>query len=183
VGVDYAAFDRAAAEASPNSSQPFFFPWLGGERVPVDDRHLRGGFAGLSARHGRAELAHAVLEGVALNIRWAMRTVDRMRGSGEPVVRFLGGGAASAVWAGLLADVLQRPLETVAAPALGGASGAAMTAAVAAGWYPDLEAASTMSRVAERHEPDPALGPHYQARFERFLGHLRRTRKWHRPTA
>jgi xylulokinase len=179
-GIDFAAFDGAAAAVSPDPAQPFFFPWLGGERVPVDDRHLRGGFAGLSARHGRAELAHAVLEGVALNIRWAMRTVDRMRDSAEPTVRFLGGGAASAVWAGLLADVLQRPLETVRAPELGGAAGAAMTAAVAAGWYPDLEAATGMARVERRHEPDAELGAHYQARFDRFLAHFRRTRKWHR---
>jgi xylulokinase len=147
----------------------------------VDDRHLRGGFAGLSASDGRAELARAVLEGVALNIRWAMRAIDRLRGSDEASVRFLGGGARSAVWGQLLADVLQRPLETVRAPELGGALGAAMTAAVAVGWFAGLEAAMEMARVGQRYEPDVGLEAHYQARFDRFLAHLGRTRKWHRP--
>ncbi len=179
--VDLAAFDEAAASVVPDPALPFFFPWLGGERVPVDDRHLRGGFAGISAQDGRAELARSVLEGVALNVRWAMQAIDRLRGSDEAVVRLVGGGAASAVWGRLLADVLQRPLETTRSPELGGALGAAMTAAVAAGWFADLESAMGMARVGVRHQPDTDLADYYRARFDRFLSYHRRTRKWHRP--
>lgn len=174
--ADLEAFDRAAAAAAPGAQAPLFFPWLTGERVPVDDPELRGGFAGLELAHDRSALARAVLEGVGFNARWALAGIERL-GGGDGAARFLGGGAASAVWGQLLADLLQRPLEVVEAPALGGARGAAMTAAVAAGWFADLETATAMSRVARRFEPDPAQAVYYETRFRRFRAqhkHMRR---------
>jgi sugar (pentulose or hexulose) kinase len=56
-----------------------FLPWLVGERTPVENPHVRGGFCRLSLQHGRAELARAVLEGVALNARWLLEAVEMYR--------------------------------------------------------------------------------------------------------
>ncbi len=42
------AFDDMGA---PQGDDPFFLPWLAGERVPVDNEALRGVFHGLALHH------------------------------------------------------------------------------------------------------------------------------------
>jgi len=48
---------------APDPSDPFFLPWLAGERVPVDEERLRGTFYGLSLRHDQRALKRAAIEG------------------------------------------------------------------------------------------------------------------------
>jgi xylulokinase len=179
---DYAAFERAAAAVAPRVGLPYFLPWLHGERVPIDDQFVRGAFVNLALDHGRGEMARAVLEGVALNINWAMRAIARLV-DGETAtrrLRLLGGGAQIELLCQIIADVLQRPLERLAAPEMGGARGAAMTAAVAAGLYDDLGEAGAMTSVERRFLPDARLGAFYAARFERYVTAYRRLRPWYR---
>ncbi|MBI5330535.1 MAG: xylulose kinase [Betaproteobacteria bacterium] len=174
------ALDAAAAQARPAADAPYFLPWLYGERVPVDDPHLRGALAGLSLRNGRADLARAVLEGVALNVRWAMHHAERLLPAVPAPLRLMGGGAASAAWAQILADTLQRPVQAAENPAWAGARGAAMTAAAACGDLPDY-AAATLAHWGPVIEPDPAQRSRAQARFQRFVAYWRATRRWSRP--
>ena len=103
----------------------------------------RGCFYGLSAGHGTAHLARAVLEGCA----FAMRDVlERLLEMGVPIdaILLLGGGARSALWARIRADLTGLP---VALPPIVDTSpiGAAMLAAVAAGLQPSLPAAARWS--------------------------------------
>jgi xylulokinase len=176
---EFARFEAEAAEVSPRSDGPLFFPWLTGERVPIDNKHLRGGFVGASLNDRRGEMARAVYEGVGLNLRWAMRDFDRLAGSAGQPARFVGGGANSALWCQMLADILGRTLERLETPALAGARGSAMVAAVAAGWFKDLAAASTMARTDRSFVPDTQLAAHYAERFERFTAGYKRLRPWY----
>jgi xylulokinase len=176
----YRAFERAAAAVEAQVGLPYFLPWLHGERVPIDDKFVRGGFVNLSLDHGRPEMARAVLEGIALNLRWAMRAISRFADGGTAPVRMLGGGANIELLCQIVADVLQRPIERMAAPEFGGALGAAMTAAVAAGLYPGLAEAGAMACVDRRFEPDPRLASLYAERFARFVAAYRRLRPWYR---
>src|SRR6185295_9113000 len=89
----FAAFEREAGQAQERPDAPFFFPWLSGERVPVDDTRLRGGFLGVGLNDRRGDMARAVYEGVALNLRWAMSDFDRLARSKRRAVRVVGGGA------------------------------------------------------------------------------------------
>jgi sugar (pentulose or hexulose) kinase len=180
---DYARFEVLAASARAELGAPFFLPWLNGERVPVDERTLRGGFLNLAIEHRPPDMARAVFEGVALNLRWAMADFDRLGGCAGKPLAMVGGGAASGLWCQILADALQRPLEVAEAHALGGARGAAMVAAVTAGWFPDLAAASVMARKARRYDPDAGLAAHYAARFEAFRASCQRLRSWYRRAA
>ena len=175
---DFAAFDAAAARSSAGANGLLFLPWLFGERVPVDDRHLRGGYLNLSLTHDRADLARAVLEGVALNLRWALAPVERITAT-QGSVRLLGGGATSDLWCQIVADVFQRPVEQLEQPALGGCRGAAMTAAVSIGWYPNLQAATAMCRVRRRFAHDPNLGTLYANRYHALTAHYRHNRHWY----
>lgn len=176
---DFARFEAEAGNTRPELDAPLFYPWLSGERVPVDNKHLRGGFTGASLKDARSAMARAVYEGVALNLRWAMGDFDRLAESAGKPARLVGGGANSALWCQIFADVLGRTLERVETPALAGARGSAMVAAVAAGWYRDLSAASVMTRTERSFAPDANLASHYTERFERFTAGYRRLRPWY----
>ncbi len=81
--------NELAASVSPGSDKVLFFPWLNGERTPVEDHHLRGGFLNLSLATTRAHLARAVFEGVALNTRWMHRQVERFLGRRFEAINFI----------------------------------------------------------------------------------------------
>ncbi len=175
----FAAFDAEASSVATNKDSPLFLPWLYGERVPLDDRHVRGGFLNVSIAHGRADLARAVLEGVALNVRLAMKEFDRLAQSAGQPLRMVGGGANSKQWCQIFADVLQRPIEVMAEPALAGARAAAMTAAVAGGWYPSLAATAVMTAKAHTYAPNVSLAPLYAERFADFSKSYKRLKPWY----
>lgn len=151
--LDSDQFDHVAAEAAPGSADLLFCPWLFGERSPVPDEHIRGGFVNLGLQHGRPELARAVLEGVALNLRW---TLDAMGTVKErcPQLRAIGGGARSDLWLQIIADVTERPVERVRHPQLAGAIGAALVAAVATGALQSVPDIASRVQIASRFEPD-----------------------------
>ena len=175
------AFENLAREARPQAGAPMFFPWLYGERAPIQDERVRGGFLNLSMEHSRAGMARAAYEGVALNLRWAMVPFDRLAGTPGTPLRITGGGANSAFWCQMFADMLGRQIERVEAADLGGAKGGAMTAAVAAGWYKNIAAAAAaMTRVERTFLPDPSLARLYQERFALFAAAYRRLRPWYR---
>jgi xylulokinase len=136
-----AELDRLAASIA--TTDVTFIPALAGAMTPVWRPAARGSLHGLAAAHGPADVARAVLAGLAFACR---DVVDRLAGLGLPTgeVVLLGGGARSAVWAQLRADVLARP-HHVAAETSSCAVGAAMIAAVAVGWLADLHAAAALA--------------------------------------
>jgi xylulokinase len=169
--------DAAAGTIEPGAGTPSFAPWLDGERVPVDSSALHAEFKPRSAAPSRAELAYAALAGVALNARWALLTAERTIASTSGSVTMLGGGAASDVWCRIFADMLQRPVQIAADPALSGARGAAMTAAVAAAWFPSLGDARAMVKVGRLIEPDRNRGAWAEARYGELRQHARAQRR------
>ena len=118
-----------------------FLPYLSGERCPYPDPLARGAFVGLTLGHDRRHLTRAVLEGVAFGLRDGL---DLMVAAGMPApaqILASGGGTASPLWRQILADVLDAEIATVNTTE-GAAFGAALLAAVGAGWFPRVEAAA-----------------------------------------
>ena len=169
-------FDRMAARAQPGSGGVIFTPWLYGERTPVEDRFARGGFWNLSLSSSRDELVRAVFEGVAFNARWLLRAVERFTGHRLDPIRFIGGGARSAVWSQIIADVLGRTIEQVADPVDANARGAGILAAVALGELA-FDQVPDRVRVAASYRPDPKTAALYDAMFREFVGLYRRNRR------
>jgi xylulokinase len=168
-----------AAGAQPGAGGVMFLPWLCGERTPIDDARARGGFANLALRHGKAEMARAVYEGVAHNTRWALGRVERLVGrEARDGVRFGAGGARSPLWCQVLADVLDRPVLPIAQPELGAARGAALLAAHAVGHIPEFDGLEGFASFAGRYEPRPALRARYDQDHAAFCDYYRRNRSW-----
>jgi xylulokinase len=151
-----------------------FTPWLYGERTPLDDQTVRGGFHNLSLTSTRADMARAVLEGVALNARWLMRSVEQFVRRPLKSIRMVGGGAASELWCQIHADIMRRPIEQVADPILANLRGAAWVAAVALGETTFDEIADNVP-IARTFRPDTASKSLYDERFGQFVQFYRRT--------
>jgi xylulokinase len=163
----YALLDEIAAAVPPGSHRLLFTPWLNGERTPVDDPHLRGGFHNMSTTTTLEDMVRAVLEGVAFNTAWMLGYVERfVRRRLEPI-RIVGGGAQSAVWCQIFADVLQREIEAVRDPMQANARGAAFIAALGLGWIRFADIPSLVP-VALRYTPRPEVRPAYEALYGAF---------------
>jgi len=149
-----AELDALADQAPPGAGGVTFVPSLAGAMTPVWQPNARAAFHGLSAAHDRPHLARAVLEGLA----FACRDVcERLALLDLPAreVHLLGGGARSAVWAQLRADVLGLA-HHVASDVDASPLGAARIAAVAAGAYRDLAAAAALAPPPARtYVPGP----------------------------
>jgi xylulokinase len=129
----YRAFDALAARVPAGSDNLIFTPWLYGERTPIEDHRVRGGFFNLSLQTTRAHMLRAVMEGVAYNARWLLDAVEQFCGRPMHALNFIGGGANSEVWSQIFADVLNRPIRQVQDPVQANVRGVALLAAVALG--------------------------------------------------
>jgi xylulokinase len=168
--ADDAAFDRLAATAPPGSDGVTFIPALAGAMTPTWRPHARGTLHGLAASHGPQHIARGVLEGLAFASRDVIERLAAL-GLATDDVLVLGGGAASATWNQIRADILARP-HHVCARTDTSAIGAAMIAAVAAGAHADLRAAARFAPpIATIVTPGAALDDAY-ARYRRLVAEL-----------
>jgi xylulokinase len=160
----FEGMDAMARAVRPGSDGLLFHPYLQGERAPHWDPKLRADFVGITMQHDRTHFARALYEGIAYAIRDAM-TVAEGLGMRYDTVRLIGGGARSATWRQIIADVLGR---TVMVPANGDASfGAALVAGVGVGHFASAaEAADTCVSITATHEPDAARHDRYTAFFD-----------------
>jgi xylulokinase len=168
-GEDFEALVAEAAAVEPGAEGLLFLPYLTGERTPHLDPAARGGFLGLTVRHGRAHLTRAVMEGVAFSMRDGLE-IMRALGTPDDDVRAVGGGARSELWLRLQADVYGRPIRRTAIDE-GPAYGAALLGGVAAGVYASAEEAGTRVRLREEVvEPDPERARRYDELYRVYAG-------------
>lgn len=165
--TDFYAMDGLAAQVAPGCDGVTFIPALSGAMSPQWQPDARGCFYGLTPAHGRGHMIRAVLEGCA----FAMRdVVDHLTGMGVATesLLVLGGGARSALWTQMRADVAKRDVEVPAdidcAPI-----GAAMLAAVASGIFASLPAAArALDNTTRRLHAQPDRADAYDAAYERY---------------
>jgi xylulokinase len=165
--ADYAAEQAPITDDKLGRNRVYFLPYLMGERSPINDTNARGTFTGMSMDTTRADLTQAVLEGVAFAIRDSVE-VARSLGIEITSSKICGGGAKSALWKKIMANVLNVQLQCVASeqgPGLGGA----MLAMVACGAYPTVaDACNALVSVASTVEPEAELVARYENRYQQF---------------
>lgn len=171
----FARLDALAAGVAPGSGAVIFTPWLNGERTPVDDHTVRAAWVNQSLATTRAEQVRAVLEGVAYNSKWLLDAVERFAGTRLDPIRAVGGGARSALWCRIHADVLERTVLQVEDPQSANVRGAGFLGIVGLGrgTLTDLVAAV---RVTETFEPDPEHRETYRELAHEFRRFYRRTK-------
>jgi len=159
----YARLNEAVEQVPVGSNGLVFLPHLQGS---TDNPNERGSFVGLTIEHDRADMLRSIYEGVSLSL--SDRLLD-LASEGELSDVYLGGGGAkSAVWSQMFADILG---EQVVVPTgeEAGARGVALCAGLAVGLYNDIESAvEHVVGVERRHDPDPSRSESYQAVHEAF---------------
>lgn len=164
----YKLVDKIVERVKPGSEGVIFLPWMYGERSPVDDHHVRGGFYNLSLNNNREHMMRAVLEGISLNARWLLMYVEKMTGKEFNAVNFIGGGANSNIWSQIIADVLNRPIKQVKEPLMANSRGTAMLALMALGMM-NIDEAAAAVEVNKIFEPNSKNKVTYDVLFERFI--------------
>ena len=105
----YQRMDSEAENVPPGCNGLLFHPHLMGEWAPHWNDQLRGDFIGLTARHNRAHLTRAVLEGVAFSLKDALSELEES-GARVEEIRLIGQGAKSKLWSQIVTDVINRPI-------------------------------------------------------------------------
>lgn len=157
-GEGYDALTREASSAPPGCHGLFWLPYLMGERTPHLDATARGGWIGLTAKHTRADLIRSLLEGVSYSQKDCL---DIIEGMGVPLssVRLSGGGAKSAFWRQMFADIFQKKVVTLDTQE-GSAYGAALLALAGTGGYGSVLAVC-LAAIREVESVEPQSGGPY----------------------
>ena len=177
LGLDFAEMDHLAEESGRGANGLFFNPSLAGGSSLDPSPSLRGGFSGIELRHTRGDLSRAVMEGIAYGLRTALEGLDASVRVSDSVI-LTGGGAKSALWRRIYADVFGR---TVVPSAIGqqcAALGAAAVAAVGAGLWRDFSPVAELSAVGDAVYPDPDAAEFHRAAYGRFLSLSRHLAAW-----
>jgi xylulokinase len=163
-GADvYELLNALAVDAPPGSEGVSWVPALSGAMAPEWNARARAGWFGLTAAHGRAHMARALLEGNALALRDVVEAIA-LTGRELTGLVCVGGGAKGELLLQIRAHAtgltVCRPddVETTA-------RGAAMLAAAGVGLHPSV-AAAARAMAGPRSEPvrpDPRLRATYDA--------------------
>lgn len=161
------ALIAAAERANEQADTVWFLPYLSGERTPHNNPQAKGVFFGLTHQHGPAELARAVLEGVGYALAEGMDVVHAC-GISPKSITLIGGGARSAYWRQMLADISGQTLDYRTGGDVGPALGAARLAQIALS--PDKTLASLLPQLPleQQHQPDSSRHQRYAERRKVF---------------
>ncbi len=164
----YDLLTELAATAPPGSDGLVLLPHLSGAFSPEYEPRARGVFFGFTLGHGREHFVRATLEAVAYMLRRNLELLPTA-GAQASEVRSHGGGARSALWNQIKADVCGLPVIT-----LDGSDAAlrgdAMLAGVASGAFASLEEACRVAvHARDRFDPDPATRDIYDDGYRQYL--------------
>lgn len=132
----FTALLELARESVPGARGLIFLPYFSGERTPLHDPNARGVIAGLTLRHGRADIARAMLEGISHSIAAALNAYEDA-GQRPRRIYAVGGGTKNELFLQTVSDI--TGVDQVVADTDGAAFGDAALAAYATGHFPCRE--------------------------------------------
>lgn len=166
--VNFGILEQDASAISAGTEGLIFLPYLNGERAPIWDSQIRGGFVGLSLVHHRGHFTRAVYEGVGYSVRHILEIFEKMSGKQAKSVTVCGGGSKSTFWNQIKADILQRPVSVMEISQTG-CLGAAMLASLGIGTFPDVKIANRqMMHLRVSLDPAQANAQVYDDAYHRY---------------
>ena len=164
VARPYARCDEMVGALGKCETAVHFLPYLFSSNL---GDNLASGFYGLANAHGLPHLVQAVYEGICFAQHAHLEHILALSGR-DRLLRLTGGPARSAVWAQMVADISEMPLEVMHVKE-SGCLGAAIAAAVGSGTYASFtEAMAAMCPTGSRIEPDAAAAPRYREKYAYF---------------
>lgn len=156
---DYVA--RDVTQVPAGSGSVIATHWLNGELPPLS-KNATGMFVNLTTSHDRRHMVRAMMESICYSHRWSIERYPAKDDIGA--ITAVGGGATSAVWMQMLADILQRDVVVPAEPRLVGTVGAYRCAVRALrGSAPPRQLASSRTFT-----PDPQVWEVYRPLYTAY---------------
>jgi xylulokinase len=161
------AYDMVLKNANAEPSPVMLLPHLAGSGTPTFDTFSKGAVVGLTFATTKTDLAKAILDGLTMELRL---NLEILKNGGISIneLRAIGGGARSALWLQLKADITGIP---VAAPEVTEAAGmgAAILAGVAAGVFSNAASAiDSHLKIKKIYSPNPGIKALYDERYELY---------------
>lgn len=163
----FKVLDQIAERPPAGSNGVIYTPWIWGERAPVDERTLRAGLYNLSLHNNREDIIRAFLEGIALNTRWLLEPMEKFMKRKVSAINIVGGGAQSAVWCQVFADVMNLEVNQINDPVCANARGAAWIGAAGLDEI-EFQDVPDMVQFTRTFTPDPRNRSVYDDRFYTF---------------
>jgi xylulokinase len=160
------AWDELLNEAvavPPGSRGLLLLPYFAGERTPVYDPLARGVVAGLTLRHGRAELLRATYEATGFGARQILELFTQAARPPERIVA-VGGGTNAELWLQTVSDITGVE-QLIPAETIGASYGDALIAAIGVGV---VAPGTDWSEVAGRVLPSASSRGLYDDLFELY---------------
>lgn len=164
----YDYINKMAESVPAGANGVIFNPWLCGERSPIPDVSLRGGFLNIQLTSTREDLLRAVMEGIAYNIKWSYDSMEDDLNYKSPKIRIMGGATNSAVWMQIFADLFGRDVEIVADSQNAGAIGGGFIAAMGLGIVNDWNEIKDWVRIRDVYKPNHSNMDIYSERYAMF---------------
>lgn len=162
---DFAEIEKNLADIPAGSDGLIYLPYLteSGERCPFYAPNASASFFGISKKTTRWHMVKAVYEGIAFMIK------DCLYGSSSTgAISLTGGGAKSAMWAQIIADVTGRECITFEGTEFG-CKGVAILAGVAAGEFASIpEATAKLCKPKDSYKPNPENVKIYDGLYKLF---------------
>lgn len=162
----YNVFNSCAQQAAPGANGLYINPCRDISELPEE-------VATLNARYTREEIARAVMEGTAFEMR---RKIEELAGAGIPARRIamVGGPAESPVWPRLVAEITGLELRLINGQNAG-AVGAAILAGIGAGVFRhEIDAFSRMKEQARCLSPSASAQNLYASLYNEYRRHYRK---------
>jgi xylulokinase len=145
----YTAMEQLAAQSNPGANGLLFVPTMAGANALDKSLNARGAILGLELRHTRGDIVQAALEGICLGLKRALDELQKIVPlSGEMLI--VGGGARSACWRQLFADIYGLDIITSAVGENAGSLGAMACAAIGAGLWKDYTPLKALNKPVNR---------------------------------
>lgn len=172
----YRNLDSLVENTPAGSKNLIFIPWMFGERSPINNSEVRGGFINLGLDHSRNDILRAVYEGIAYNLKWSLDPMENKIGMCKEI-NIIGGAANSDIWCQIIADILDKKINRVEKPDLGGTRGAAIIAMVGSGQLNNFLDAIPLIRIEKVFRPNSENRAVYDKIFSEFECFYKRNRK------
>ena len=164
----FANVEKALSSTQAGSGGLLYLPWLAGSQSPRANASMRGGFLNISLETTRAHMLRAVLEGVTFSLRWVLPAVERFVEDEFDSLVFSGGGAVSAQWSQIMADIMNRPVHQLAESRFVNNRGTAFLAFDQLG-IASLSEVDKICKIGHTYQPKPENRNTYDRLFEQFV--------------
>ncbi len=168
---EYAAMVEEARRVEPGSGGLVFVPSFAPDSGPLSRFGVGGAVVGLGLATSRGQLYRAALEGLSMQLRLALESLEEAFGLKVSAVWAVGEGSRDELWNEIRASVLGLPVHALR---FGEATavGAAVAALKGAGVYGSFEEGLRAARLGSRTFA-PARAEAYGRLYRRFLAVVR----------